>query len=158
MSDPFPEAAINEVAAMVERIDTIDHVHLRPLVPTDSHRSFGVGGAEWRPTAQLEIGKNAPPVNLYDIEFQILMKHSNRAEGRKQLNLAANTFRQMVFTDADFHLALGSYEYESYGLKERFSRLMVDRIRYLTDDATGGMSGTFLQLALLDVTVRTETC
>ena len=82
------------------------------------------------------------------------MRHSNEIEGRADLTNLANTFRQMVFSDSSLHVNLGQHSYVSGDYTERFQRLGIDRIQYLSNEITG----TFLHLALIDLWINTENC
>lgn len=153
----FPEVAIQQLGSMAdEHIEFINKVVYRSIRPMDENGTLGFGDAVWTPggPARLEIGQNAPPLNSYEFEVQILVRNADEAAGRLQLADVTNTFRQMVFTDADLHLALGQHKHESFGLRERFQRLKIGRIRYLT----GELGGSFLQMSLTEIEVVTETC
>lgn len=155
MTIAFPEIVIQELAEVASDIDGIDHVLLRPIRPTDPTGSFGFAGSEWAPRGdRMQIGHNAPPIGRYEIEVHILVRHSDEVLGRIELTNLANTFRQIVFSDASLHLNLGTHLYQLGNYKERFQRLGIDRIRYLSNEVTG----TFLHLALIDLWVDTENC
>ena len=58
----FPEVIIQELAVVVDTMDGIETVLLRPLRPTDPNGSFGFNGAQWQPAGQgMEIGRNLHP-------------------------------------------------------------------------------------------------
>ena len=147
--------AIQELKQVALALPGVDYAISRPVKELDANRTLGIAAAEWTPAGNAEIGGSMGPSNgRYEIECQILIKSFDQEEGHAELVETANTLRQAVFLDRDMHVRLGELAYANYERIEKFQKIGVNRITYLSNK----IKTEFLHMAILEIWVETETC
>lgn len=127
---------------------------LRPLDPTDPAFSIGLFPFDWTPDddSQEIGGGGVPTLQKYFIKIQLMIKSSDKEEGRAIYANESKKLRVMLYHDRALGIALQSLREQSSEHVEHFKRARIQRQRFLNNE----LQGRFIFLSATDIWVETE--
>lgn len=156
--DTFPNNVINVVKDNLKLIDADVPVFKRPIQKGDPVQCIGITAASWIPDdSSNEMtgmgGRHGPTVSNYLIYVQLFVQDMDQERGYNVISQFTNIVRARLSMDPTLRVQLGSLQSDVMGYVERFKRLKITEINYVSNE----IDGFFLFLTGIYIQVETET-